>query len=572
MSFSAGAITGGIDWDISSYTRGMLQAESIAHLFPEVVADFLAHPLLGLAEVAKEAFNHVREAMTETINVTREVGEEFHHLHNDAIQAGVSMQFLSSLGAAARESGAGIEEIGLAMKFLNRNAAEAAMGNQQAAQAFATLGISVSDAAGSIRPTEELFLAVADGIGKLESPALRVKFAMDLMGRGGAAMIPFFKEGRKGIEELMAVSAEFGATVGKNADGAAESFGKLDAYWFLFKEGIKQAIAAPGLKLIEDHLPAIEETLLSVSQAVRGAVGQAFTWLGTTAIPAVVEGFGWVQDNADALMAGLAAIGGVILGPLVIGAFTALAGVVTGIVATLGAPIALLTAAILPLVYALAGMGVMGNVGAIAAAVRPVLAGLWENMRQGASWIRQHVIPVIGSALAGAMTFATPVVRGLGTVFSGLLAILLPFWEMGKAIAAMIWTRLGPGLESLKPVLSFIGNFIGGFISLLGDLLKLLGGAITKIGEFFGLLDSTGHAVNVVASGSTSGGGPGGNSGGGGGGAAGNLTVNNQLVIDPEKAGAEAGRQAGTLTKKAVDDFRKGSQIAARSAAAGRGA
>ena len=45
--FDAGGITSKLSLDVSGYAQGMLQATSIAQMFPSVVTSFLANPLLG---------------------------------------------------------------------------------------------------------------------------------------------------------------------------------------------------------------------------------------------------------------------------------------------------------------------------------------------------------------------------------------------------------------------------------------------------------------------------------------------------------------------------------------------
>src|SRR4051812_30144664 len=130
MSFDAGAIVGSLEFDISPYAQGMLEATSIAHLFPHIVQEFLANPLLGLIGIAEEAAHFIREAF-------ESVAEAAHDLGIEAERAGVSAGFLGKIGAAAKGSKTSIEEVAHSMAFLNRNAAEAAAGNKTAMESFA---------------------------------------------------------------------------------------------------------------------------------------------------------------------------------------------------------------------------------------------------------------------------------------------------------------------------------------------------------------------------------------------------------------------------------------------------
>src|SRR2546426_11124158 len=107
MSFDAGAIVGSLQLNISPFAQGMLQAESIAKLFPAVVTNFMANPLLGLVGIAEtaahgieHAFSHVAALVKESLSHT---SESMHALGIEAERAGVSAQFLGAIGAAAKE-------------------------------------------------------------------------------------------------------------------------------------------------------------------------------------------------------------------------------------------------------------------------------------------------------------------------------------------------------------------------------------------------------------------------------------------------------------------------------------
>ena len=51
MSFDAGAITSTIGINVNPFAQGMLQATSIAKLFPATVTEFLANPILAVIGV-----------------------------------------------------------------------------------------------------------------------------------------------------------------------------------------------------------------------------------------------------------------------------------------------------------------------------------------------------------------------------------------------------------------------------------------------------------------------------------------------------------------------------------------
>lgn len=54
MAFDAGSITSKMGLDISPFAQGMMQATSMSRLFPQVVNDFIASPLLGVVGIARQ--------------------------------------------------------------------------------------------------------------------------------------------------------------------------------------------------------------------------------------------------------------------------------------------------------------------------------------------------------------------------------------------------------------------------------------------------------------------------------------------------------------------------------------
>jgi tape measure domain-containing protein len=91
--FQAGSIASTLGLDISPFAQGMLQATSIAQIFPATVTNFLANPLLGVIGIAKD----LGSAMTDGISsmVSSAVG-----LASAAEQAQVS--FTTMLGDAGK--------------------------------------------------------------------------------------------------------------------------------------------------------------------------------------------------------------------------------------------------------------------------------------------------------------------------------------------------------------------------------------------------------------------------------------------------------------------------------------
>lgn len=267
--FQAGSIVGKMGLDISGWTRSMLEANAISALFPATVRNFLASPLLGLIGVAQDAARSIKEAFLEIGRAADNAGEA-------AEKAGVSVEFLTGVGAAAQDAGSSVEGLADSLKFLNNNAADAASGNKVTAKAFRDLGVSVVDAAGQVKDTEELFYDVADAIAELETPQQKVQAAMNLLGRGGVDMIATLNKGSMGIKTFAADIKALGGTIDQDLANAGDKFGTLETYVSAAWTGIKRAVAEPILQYVAAHFEEVKAKIFAFASQARQFIAEHF--------------------------------------------------------------------------------------------------------------------------------------------------------------------------------------------------------------------------------------------------------------------------------------------------------
>ena len=119
---------------------------------------------------------------------------------------GITAEQLQEFSYAATHAGAAPEDLeGCAQKDLGTHMAEIANGLDTSSSAFTLfqkLGIEMKDAAGNMRPVEQVFLDLADAIQRNEDPALRAKMAMATMGGSGRKLIPMLAGGSDGLKQM----------------------------------------------------------------------------------------------------------------------------------------------------------------------------------------------------------------------------------------------------------------------------------------------------------------------------------------------------------------------------------
>ena len=192
-------------------------------------------------------------------------------------RTGTSVEMLSKLGLAARQSGLDTEQVSGAMVKLSKNlGAIATGGGEGAAAALSALGISATDATGNLKTADQVLLEVADRFQALPDGVMKTKTAMDLFGRSGAALIPMLNMGSDAIEDLnTGMSGEFAKNAGIYSDQLAN---------------LQAQASALGATVLEALLPSLIKVTSFTATAVESMAG-------------------WVRENRQTIIAFVTGIG-----------------------------------------------------------------------------------------------------------------------------------------------------------------------------------------------------------------------------------------------------------------------
>jgi hypothetical protein len=177
-------------------------------------------------------------------------------------RTGVAVETLSAWGFAAERAGADIAAVETGIKRMQRTINDSVTGNKAAADALAAVGLSARDLQG-LAP-EEQFRLLAASVNDIEDPTKKAALAMELFGRSGADLIPFFSEMKDGE----AAARKFGRTISamdaRNAEAVNDALGDLIGQ-------VKALSFAAGAALA----PEIKK----VSEAMRESVQRAGEWV-----------------------------------------------------------------------------------------------------------------------------------------------------------------------------------------------------------------------------------------------------------------------------------------------------
>jgi len=205
-------------------------------------------------------------------------------LGKTSTQLGLTSDQLQSWQAAAGFAGVEGQKFAQSMRTLQKNTLLAEQGSKQASDAFKKLGVDIKDSNGQLKTGDQLMREVGVALNNTENSTERVALAQQLMGRSGAALLPLFKDGEKGLNKALAALERFGGGLSKGmvkaAEDAQDRFAELNIATTSFKSQIAVAI-----------LPAISQLTL--------ALAKLLAWLsktvaGTEAIKSAVIAFALV--------------------------------------------------------------------------------------------------------------------------------------------------------------------------------------------------------------------------------------------------------------------------------------
>lgn len=212
--------------------------------------------------------------------------------------AGLSIETYQALRQQAGLAGVAADQFDSAMSRATKTIGDAATGNAAAAQRFANLGIAVRDAAGNVRPTEDVVRDLADRIADMGTMAEKSSAAAGIFGRSaGPALVPMLDQGAQGIDTFIERGKEMGLVISEELVRKGDEAGdKLDT----LADTIKVTFAGALLEVA----PLVSEMATDLAEA---AVAAADWW---QAIRGTDEGQKRVNRLAEEIISTQRAIDG----------------------------------------------------------------------------------------------------------------------------------------------------------------------------------------------------------------------------------------------------------------------
>lgn len=286
--------------DTAAFESGLKKAQGTASNFGASVTKIFAGLGIGLGiEKLTEGIVHSFKAAIEHAD----------QLGKTAQKIGVPVEELSKLELAAKLSDVSMESLTAGLGKLSKAMIEVARGGGDAADlAFRQLGISVTNADGTLRSVGDVLADVAGQFGGLKDGAAKTATAMALFGKGGKDLIPLLNEGKDGLQEMMHAAENMGLVISKDTSAQAQKF--MDNLKLLdaAKQGLINTIVQgllPALVRLSDQWveSAKDGTIMrSMADSIVESIKSVVAWFRAEAVGAVMlgEAFGelWAAIKA----------------------------------------------------------------------------------------------------------------------------------------------------------------------------------------------------------------------------------------------------------------------------------
>jgi hypothetical protein len=283
MAAVVGALRVDLGLNSAEFSAGLKKASAGLGNFAKAAGIGLA----AVATAAAAAGTALGYAVKSSIDNADQMGEL-------AQSVGVSVEALTSLGYAAQMSGTNTDTLATALRKLSQNMLTVAQGSTgPVATAFNALGVSVQNANGTLRSSDEVLVDVAAQFARMEDGATKTALAVQLFGRSGAELIPFLNQGREGIGALTAEADRLGITISSTTANAAGEFNDtLDRLSATFvgvinqiTAGVLPALNQFGAKLADPQFAASAQSIgVAIVEGMKLAIDAINTVGGALAL------------------------------------------------------------------------------------------------------------------------------------------------------------------------------------------------------------------------------------------------------------------------------------------------
>lgn len=204
-------------------------------------------------------------------------------------QTGLSTEQIQKFQYATDIIDVSMDTLTGSMAKLTKNMATAQKGSGDAAKAFETLGVKITNQDGSLRNNQDVFNETIKKLGEMKNETQRDAYAMQIFGKSAQDLNPLILGGADALEELGKQAEDAGLIMSQDALDGANAFN--DGLDILKAQGTA-AIGKIGGEIAETLMPALGKILDAVSKIIDWVLNNKdAVVLAITVVTAAVAGF-----------------------------------------------------------------------------------------------------------------------------------------------------------------------------------------------------------------------------------------------------------------------------------------
>lgn len=399
-----------------------------------------------LAELAKEGLNKAAEAAKKLAKALAgavgDSGEYADEILTLSTKYGMSTDSLQEFSYMAELVDTDLGTITGSMAKLTK---QMGSGNE----AFATLGVNITNADGSMKTADEVFLEVIDALGQMESGVERDNLAMELFGKSAQELNPLIETGSAGIAAYAQEAHDMGAVLDEEA---LTSLGEMD-----------------------DSFQRVEQA----TTALKNSIGVALAPVITQISEGIANLSQWFQSLDSETQQTIVIIAG--LAAAIIPAIAAVTQIITTVQALSG-------------VFSALSMGPAALVVAAIAAIIAIGVTLyqhWDEIKEWASNLWEGIVETFNNIKEGIANAWNSIKEKATEVWNNVSDWLSEKWSAIKEKASETWSNMKQAVSTswsnMQQNIQEKGGGIRGTILALGEnYVEAWRGAFNTIDQLTG--------------------------------------------------------------------------------------
>ena len=222
------------------------------------------------------------------MSITKESAEYAKEVKTLASVTGQSVEEVQEWQYASDMLGVTYDRVKDSLKEITNKMQEAQNGSEDTAAAFASLGVNIENADGSLRSADAVFYDVIDSLGRMSNQSERDALAMDLMSESAQELNPLIEKGSQALKDYADEAHEMGYVLDDEAIEALNATNEAQQKLLKTQEAVTKQISA-------EYAPYMTEALGDTADFIQ-KIGKAFVESG------VVDKFGSILSSATQIL------------------------------------------------------------------------------------------------------------------------------------------------------------------------------------------------------------------------------------------------------------------------------